>query len=347
MSADVALFLVASIVLCAILYRANRRQIARGKIALAKASGFRLETIDAAPGIELWRCVGLRARSSSSADALLVLICGNPGLPLLYNQLATRLAALSNGRLEVLVVGHVGHDNERLNRRSAAFTLDEQIEHKLAVIEQELSRRPASTRLFVAGHSVGAHILVQLHRRLADDPALARRVEPARTLLLCPTIANLADTPWARGLYSMLRFGRGPLAHLVGTLVGPLLPATLLRAHVAARAGRWRDTEYLAHALASLLAGHAAIHNWFELGWSEMLQIRSLDHDAVRRCEDRLSVFWSRTDGFAPLELFHTLSRAFPRAAWHLDVSGTDHSIVFAHSETAADWMWQQVRDQI
>lgn len=149
------------------------------------------------------------------------------------------LGIAHTGQVPRSILGHATSDDSR-----QVFSLAEQIEHKLAVIQALV---PSGSRLYLFGHSVGTYICLQLIDRLENSavlqahPALFRvqscadnqlgkidsasqlnSVGPTYTIercyLLCPTFERIADSNSGRVLTSISKFAS--VFSVVITLLG-------------------------------------------------------------------------------------------------------------------------------
>lgn len=72
------------------------------------------------------------------------------------------------------------------------YTLEEQVENKIAILDRLREIYPAETRFILAGHSMGGWLALQVLK------ARASHIE--RIFELFPTIHRIADTPNGRKL---------------------------------------------------------------------------------------------------------------------------------------------------
>lgn len=115
------------------------------------------------------------------------------------------------------VVSFVGHTSRSLNDGNA-FDLAFQIAWFNALALRIARREPKRT-LFLAGHSVGARVVLHMMRAL-EDAGFGDRV--ARAWLLFPTVFRIADTPNGRTHTPVLRYFRPLVVGAVAVL--SLLP---------------------------------------------------------------------------------------------------------------------------
>ncbi|KAH3669554.1 hypothetical protein WICMUC_004976 [Wickerhamomyces mucosus] len=95
--------------------------------------------------------------SELKTDPLLVFIPGNPGFIQYYTHYLNLLHQQSNKRFEILGISHRGFNDD--SKDSNVYTLDEQIYHKISVIEHYLND---GRELYIIGHSVGSFIMQRI-----------------------------------------------------------------------------------------------------------------------------------------------------------------------------------------
>ena len=142
-----------------------------------------------------------------------VVLPGNPGVAAWYSDFAAALREQLPEELEVVVVGMPGHYLSSALSTPRCFVLDEQIRCAASL----LASLPATQSVVLVGHSIGAHVALQL------------------------LSAKSAAVVGVVGLYPFLRYGRSqrflawmvacrPLVELVAGVAGLLerLPTSLL-----------------------------------------------------------------------------------------------------------------------
>jgi pimeloyl-ACP methyl ester carboxylesterase len=72
------------------------------------------------------------------------------------------------------------------------FSLEEQVENKIAILDRLREIYPAGTRFILAGHSMGSWLALRVLKARPND------IE--RVFALFPTIDKIADTPNGRKL---------------------------------------------------------------------------------------------------------------------------------------------------
>jgi pimeloyl-ACP methyl ester carboxylesterase len=119
-------------------------------------------------------CIVFKQSKRRSARRNLVLITpGNPGVSEFYYEFARLLFEQSSQRDDICVVSHAGHCGRDIPNNEI-FSLKDQIEHKLVVIDQLCSQNSELCNVFgidaaskesplvLLGHSIGAYINMKL-----------------------------------------------------------------------------------------------------------------------------------------------------------------------------------------
>jgi len=127
-------------------------------------------------------------------DVVFVTICGNPGAPSFYDEFCASLFQASGRSIGVCSVGHAGHSRHAAQHKHRLYNLQDQVTHKVHVLEELVHERP-HVRLVLCGHSVGAHICLEIMKALPAETVL-------QCVLLFPTGWFLPSPRlWCRGVW--------------------------------------------------------------------------------------------------------------------------------------------------
>ncbi|KAF8072899.1 hypothetical protein HT031_000559 [Scenedesmus sp. PABB004] len=252
----------------------------------------------------------LRLPASAGAAALqLLVVPGNPGLASFYGVLLRRLHAAFGGAADVEAVSHLGHDGAGLAGDGAAFCLDAQIEHKVALLRQHVLA-PGRPPAVVLGHSIGAFMMLEAIRR-----AEAQGADPARlpkVVLLMPFLA----TDWGSRRQRLLRWlsAHAPRLAAAAGAVGAA-PAWAQRALLALT-----QPGVEAHAADSIrqLMARGVVHNAFHLAAHEFRDLdRPVDWEPLRRLGARAAVVCAPRDMWLPDHHVEQLRSELPDTEVH------------------------------
>lgn len=281
----------------------------------------------------------LHVPPASPSRLHLVVLPGNPGgvaFYAAYVDSVQRAAAAAGVRLHVWVVGHSGHC--AATATAARFSLAQQLAHKRAVVDAILRAQPGA-RLVLAGHSVGAHIALELLRTLPPRAVL-------RAVLLTPTLSHIGRAPNGVRLKPVLssalfRWGAWAGLHALGALPAPL-QRLLLRTAVpqAADAGVMRALLSLRHPHVPLQAAHMALDEFEAIG--------PLDGAHVAAHAPKLALYFTPGDGWVADSdagaMAARLAAAPPGGLVHRCADGHSHSFVLCPAASARvgalTWRW-------
>lgn len=159
-------------------------------------------------------------------ERVIVVIPGNPGNIHFYHEYMSALAYNLRGVERTLVMG-IGHshcsktcvnlDSVEKKARQTEHTLESQIRHKLAVLEQIRSVHKG-VQFITIGHSVGSYISLRLADTLGADVII-------KQICLFPTVSHIGSTPNGIKLYPLFCYARplvGLLARIIGTIPNKL-----------------------------------------------------------------------------------------------------------------------------
>lgn len=126
----------------------------------------------------------IKPKSPSPSSPLFVWIPGNPGIVQYYEEFLNLLHEKYDS-FEILAISHAGmatEDPDLQKRKATIYTLDDQIQHKVEIINQFSAKdRP----LIVMGHSVGAY--------MAQHVVLAEKIlgRVVKLGLITPTVVDI------------------------------------------------------------------------------------------------------------------------------------------------------------
>lgn len=269
-----------------------------------------------------------------------LVVVGNPGVCEFYYDFACALSAQCGHEDEIVVASHLGHCGRRIG---AAFSLDEQVEHKRELLAALVGESADSQRILrdlrlaprtdvpivLAGHSIGAYICFKL---AAADGARARpRVR--RVLALFPTFRDLAA-----GLVPLVRVAVLPgFRHLFAALLG-FMPTFLTHRLLHATHAMSDEAKY---ALPDKLC-YDFIYNVLWMAYTETLQITTVDPELERLFADargRLEFFYSPIDNYTPPSFPAELVQQHPPLEPHVHITSDRirHAFVLSNSGEVAE----------
>ncbi|CAI5725721.1 unnamed protein product [Hyaloperonospora brassicae] len=231
---------------------------------------------------------------------LVVIVPGNPGVSFFYLPLMQELVRRHGRRHEVRCLSHAGHFLPSRNK-DQAFTLQEQLAHKAAYVQQRLQAEP-TLQLVLIGHSIGSYVVLDMARRF--------RHHIAKLVFMQPTIMHMALS--RKGKQMMPLFHHYERAVALVAAVEYLVPLSLRQWIVRRVVGG--DTSELLQ-LASLSLVHASVmRNVLKMAANEMEEVTELDGDLLAKVEQKVLFVYSPVDEWVPAEFVQEYQLRFPNA---------------------------------
>ncbi|KAI8366822.1 uncharacterized protein BYT42DRAFT_587990 [Radiomyces spectabilis] len=268
---------------------------------------------------------------------VLFFIPGNPGLAEYYTQFLQDIHEHSAPSLEICAVSHLGHSvgsHTVASSRDAVYTLQEQIEHKIDCFDQLRKDNPGGTQFILMGHSVGAYICAEVLKQRQQHDIV-------RLIALFPTLREIALTP--NGVFISRLLSKVPLSVLSGTAHMLSYISSPIREYVTGMV-----TGQEGHCLkvtAHQLLHQSVVKNAFAMANNEMASIKELDHDFYTTHVDKMIVYFSKVDKWAPLDHYEYMKEKFPNAHIHLCEEDLPHAFILDSKHSA--YMAHKVRGWI
>ena len=266
---------------------------------------------------------------SPAAEALVLIVPGNPGVAQLYAPFIEHLFAHGGGRLSVAVASHAGHDPGH-RAPDGFYSLADQHAHHLAFLEQ----LPATPTVHLVGHSIGAWLALGLLDAL---PAERR----GRALLLFPTIERMAQTPAGQRMSPMF----GPLRHpsvLLSRLIRMLPGRDRLLEQALLSAVEPEERPVLLEGILRL--SPASLHNVLQLAAEELATVIDLPEVLLDRHADRLTLYYGSADRWNLPGMPRGVQERFPPVEVVRCSAGISHAFMFGGSATMADFVAQRLQ---
>ncbi|XP_008243471.2 PREDICTED: lipid droplet-associated hydrolase isoform X2 [Prunus mume] len=260
-----------------------------------------------------------------------VVIPGNPGVVLFYKEFLQSLYELLGGTASVTAVGHISQTKKSWEH-GRLFSLQEQINHKMDVIKQELQNNEVP--ILLVGHSIGSYISVEMFKRSPEKvkyciglyPFLALNLQSRKQYI----IGKIAES---RILCVVLSF--------IVALLG-LLPIRLLRLIVTTFLGKfWSATAV--DAVCSHLVKYHTMRNVLFMAMTEFRKLSETpDWAFMRENQHKIAFLFGSDDHWGPLQMFEEISKQVPDAALSIEREGlTDHG--FCCTEAGSLWVAEHV----
>ncbi|CAM6014825.1 unnamed protein product [Sphagnum balticum] len=247
----------------------------------------------------------------------IVFVPGNPGVVAYYQEYLDALYDILEGGASVTAISHIAHVSRDWEDAGRLFSLQEQIDHKLEFVQQQLNQRP-DVPLILVGHSIGAYIIMEILRRF---PSQVQQV-----IGLYPFVTLNRNSQWQGFLRrvsetSALCTATSTLAGLVGRL-----PDAVSRGLVKVLLGRVWDP-YAVDITCQHLLQSRVVHNFMYMGRTEFATLPlEPDWGFLREFQSRISFLFGTDDHWGPLSLLVNISKEIPQLKMVVEREGHLHT---------------------
>ncbi|GMN39520.1 hypothetical protein TIFTF001_008748 [Ficus carica] len=241
-------------------------------------------------------------------------IPGNPGVVTFYIDFVESLYELLGGHGSVTaVVGYISHTMQNWEQ-GMVFTLQEQIDHKVVFIEQELTNNKVP--IILVGHSIGAYASIEILKRI-----------PKKVFYCIGLYPFLAVNPESRDQFIIDKISRSStISVALSALVGlsGLLPNSVKRFVV------------------SKVIGKKYSNNAVETVCSHLAQLAETpDWAFMREKQDKIAFLFGEDDHWGPFQMCEEISRQVPGIVVSIEREGHGHC--FCGSTDGSTWVARHV----
>ncbi|KAH7671332.1 Lipid droplet-associated hydrolase protein [Dioscorea alata] len=290
-----------------------RRKLASSRICLV--SGFSTELLE--------------VRSEAPSFHVLV-VPGNPGIALFYKEFIEALYQLFDGNASITAISHISHSRKDWEH-GRRFSLQEQIDHKLDFINQEL--RISEIPLILVGHSIGAYICLEIFKRHPNQVMFVVGLYPFLALnrdSLTQTIIRIIAGS------TFLNVSASYLLSLLGSF-----PAQFLRTLVRKLLGKSWSTTAVDAVCDNILQYHT-MRNVLYMVLTEFAEFtEEPDWEFMRDKKNQIALLFGTDDHWAPLSFFKLVSEKVPDLDLSIEREG--HSHAFSCTEAGSLWVARHV----
>ncbi|KAF9273321.1 hypothetical protein BGZ68_001608 [Mortierella alpina] len=271
-----------------------------------------------------------KGQSSASEDkethhTVLFMIPGNPGLIDYYTPFLQTVHDTCQGRIDIFGASHLGHSaGSHVADPSRLYSLEEQVENKIAILDRLRETYPPGTRFILAGHSMGAWLALRVLKARPNHGIV-------RIFQLFPTIHRIADTPNGRKMKNL--FGpvsRSIVGGTVSTLRFMFSAPPVLQSIVGFVT---RQDAGMASVTSQKLLHSSVVKNCLFLAGQEMQAINIMDRELVEEHASKLVFYYGKTDEWSPIENYFEMRDQFPKCKSFLCEQGMVHAFVLGHGE--------------
>ncbi|KAK1404678.1 Lipid droplet-associated hydrolase [Heracleum sosnowskyi] len=257
-------------------------------------------------------------------------IPGNPGVISFYTDFLESLYELLGGTASITAIGQISQMKKNLEG-GRLFSLEEQIDHKVNFIKQELNN--IEVPIVLVAHSIGCYISIELLRRFSPKviycielyPFLAVNNKSFKQSIIRKTAAS-----------PFLCASLSSIAALLG-----LLPTSLTRFLVRQSVGKsWSSTAV--DALCNNLLQYHVMQNVFFMARTEFIKLlKSPDWAFLRKKQSQIAFLFGDDDHWGPLQMSEEISAQVPKAHLVIEREGFTHA--FSCTEKGSVWVAQFV----
>ncbi|XP_074370684.1 uncharacterized protein LOC141711884 [Apium graveolens] len=255
---------------------------------------------------------------------------GNPGVISFYTDFLESLYDLLGGTASITAIGQISHMKKNLEG-GRLFSLEEQIDHKVNFIKQELDN--IEVPIVLVAHSIGCYISVELLRRFSPKVIYCIKLYPFLAInkisFQQAVIRKTAASPFLCATLSS-----------IVALLG-LLPASLTRFLVRNSVGKsWSSTAV--DALCDNLLQYHVMQNVFFMARREFIKLlEPPDWAFLREKQSQIAFLFGDDDHWGPLQMSEEISVQVPKAHLVIEREGLTHA--FSCTEKGSVWVAQFV----
>ncbi|XP_020233852.1 lipid droplet-associated hydrolase isoform X2 [Cajanus cajan] len=259
---------------------------------------------------------------------------GNPGVILFYKDFVEFLYELLEGTASITAIGHVSHSRKNLEH-GRMFSLQEQIDHKIDFIREELQN--TEVPILLVGHSIGSYISIELFKKSLEKVKYCVGLYPFLTLNPHST------TQLVIGKIAKSQVLAAALSYLIASL--GLLPVQAVRFIVRKSLGK----SWSANAVEAACSHLSQYHTMRNVLYMAMTEFRKLseapDWTFMRERKAQLAFLFGVDDHWGPLHLLEEISKQIPGIA--ISIERENHTHGFCCTEAGSLWVAQHVANLI
>ncbi|XP_065856876.1 uncharacterized protein [Euphorbia lathyris] len=267
---------------------------------------------------------------SDEPKVYILFVPGNPGVVSFYKDFLESLYDLLGGSATVTVIGHISHTMKDWEH-CRLFSLQQQIDHKVDFIKQELQN--IQVPIVLVGHSIGSYICIETLRRSPEKVKYYIGLYPFLMLNSLSekqtTIKKLAKSSIKSALLSFSVASLG------------VLPRCATRLIVSKSVGKLWSATAIDAACSHLLQYHT-FRNMIFMALTEFDKLsEEPDWAFMRENQSKMTFLFGLDDHWGPMEMFQEIEKQVPGMALTVEREGHKHS--FCCTEAGSKWVAQHV----
>ncbi|XP_042040124.1 lipid droplet-associated hydrolase-like [Salvia splendens] len=272
--------------------------------------------------------------NSNEPKLHVLLIPGNPGVVSFYTEFLESLYELLGGTASVTGISHISQSKKDWESRRL-FSLEEQIDHKISFIEQEL--QDVEVPIILVGHSIGSYISLEVLKRCHKKVTYCVGLYPFLALNTASStqsfIRRLAMSP-----------ALCTAASAIGALFGAL-PSELTGFLVKIFVGKsWSSSAV--EALCTHILKYHTLRNVLYMAMTEFQTLpEKPDLEFIASKRSRIAFLFGLDDHWGPLQFYEEMRKQIPDAS--LDVEREGHTHAFSCTAAGSTWVAQHVSSLI
>ncbi|XP_061366597.1 uncharacterized protein LOC133309787 [Gastrolobium bilobum] len=263
-----------------------------------------------------------------------VFVPGNPGVVLFYKDFVEFLYEQLGGTASVTAIGHVSQSKKDWEH-GRLFTLQEQIDHKIDFIREELQN--IEIPILLVGHSIGSYIAIEMFKKSTEKVKYCVGLYPFLTL------NPHSATQSVIGKIAKSQILSSALSYLTASL--GLLPALALNFIVRKSLGK----SWSANAVEAACSHLSQYHTMRNVLYMAMTEFRMLsetpDWAFIRERKAQFAFLFGVDDHWGPLQLLEEISDQVPGIATSIERENHTHG--FCCTEAGSLWVAQHVANLI
>ncbi|KAI3791581.1 hypothetical protein L2E82_05411 [Cichorium intybus] len=257
-------------------------------------------------------------------------IPGNPGVVSFYTDFLESLYEQMGETASITGIGYISH-SEKDWEHGKLFGLNEQIDHKINFIQQEL--QALEVPLIVVGHSIGAYMSLEVNKRIPEKvayfvalyPFLAVDTKSQQQAIIKKISRSQITSTIISGIVAL--FG--------------LLPIWASRFIAKNSLGKSWSTTALDALCTSVLKYHT-MRNVLYLVMTEFEELVNVpDWEFLREKRNRIAFLYGDDDHWAPLHMHDEIVKNVPNAIVEVEKEGHTHA--FSCTITGSQWVARHV----